>query len=404
MCRGRAGQANVDSRCICVLQTLGKRHSHQNSIMLLLLGNAGLFMVDHIHFQYNGFLSGVLLLSISAIASHNFILAGLLFSALLMLKHIYLYMAPAYIVFMLRSYCFKTNSSGTTSWSSFSPVRLILLGLSVLVNVGLAMGPFILSGESLLIIPRLTMFSPDNLHHVISRLFPFKRGLCHAYWAPNFWAVYNTVDKVLAVGARYGGFHTEVAAGSMTGGLVQDIQHSVLPNISPLATASLTILAWLPALVKLWTSPSNTNQFVRSLALCAWTSFLFGWHVHEKAILLVILPMTLLGSTNKQDARWFSLIATVGHLSLFPLLFTSPELISKLLLHIAFLLVMFETVTTSLSLGEKLYLSLSVPVVIFCEFITIESLPFLPLLIYSLYCASGVIYTYIRFYVHFLSY
>ena len=167
MCRGRAGQANVGLRCTCVLQTLGKRHSHQNSIMLLLLGNAGLFMVDHIHFQYNGFLSGVLLLSISAIASHNFILAGLLFSALLMLKHIYLYMAPAYIVFMLRSYCFKTNSGGTTSWSSFSPVRLILLGLSVLVNVGLAMGPFILSGESLLTIPTLTMFlsrQPPSRH------------------------------------------------------------------------------------------------------------------------------------------------------------------------------------------------------------------------------------------------
>ena len=209
---------------------------------------------------------------------------------------------------------------------------------------------------------------------------------------------------MLAVGARYAGIHTEGVAGSMTGGLVQDIQHSVLPNISPLATASLTILAWLPALVKLWTCPNNTNQFIRSLALCAWTSFLFGWHVHEKAILLVILPMTLLGSTNKQDGRWFSLIATVGHLSLFPLLFTSPELISKLLLHIAFLLVMFQTVTTSLTLWEKLYLSLSVPVVIFCEFITIQSLPFLPLLIYSLYCAAGVIYTYIRFYVHFLCY
>ena len=89
----------------------------------------------------------------------------------------------------------------------------------------------------------------------------------------------------------------------MTGGLVQDIEHSVLPQISPLTTAIMTLLAMLPALVKLWSCPANSSQFVRCLALCAWSSFLFGWHVHEKAILLVILPMTLLGCTNKQDAR-----------------------------------------------------------------------------------------------------
>ena len=117
-------------------------------MMVLLLGNAGLFMVDHIHFQYNGFLSGVLLLSISAIASHNTLLAALLFSALLMFKHIYLYIAPAFIVFMFRSYCFKTNSSGNISWSSFSLVKLIMLAVVVLFNVGLAMGPFVISGET----------------------------------------------------------------------------------------------------------------------------------------------------------------------------------------------------------------------------------------------------------------
>lgn len=78
---------------------------------------------------------------------------------------------------------------------------------------------------------------------------------------------------------------------SMTGGLVQEFQHSVLPSITPNITLAVTVVMICPALVKLWTLGSKPLHFARCLVLCALTSFLFGWHVHEKAILMAVIPL-----------------------------------------------------------------------------------------------------------------
>ena len=57
------------------------------------------------HFQYNGFLLGILLLSIAEVYRGHELMAGFYFALLLNLKHIFLYLAPAYFVFLLRSFC-----------------------------------------------------------------------------------------------------------------------------------------------------------------------------------------------------------------------------------------------------------------------------------------------------------
>ncbi len=51
-------------------------------------------------------------------------------------------------------------------------------------------------------------------------------------------------------------------------------------------------------------------------------NFLFSSrHVHEKAILLVIVPLTVLSFFEPRDAAILPLCSLTGHVSLLPLLF-----------------------------------------------------------------------------------
>ncbi|XP_036800286.1 probable dolichyl pyrophosphate Glc1Man9GlcNAc2 alpha-1,3-glucosyltransferase isoform X2 [Oncorhynchus mykiss] len=289
----------------------------------LLLWNFGLLIVDHIHFQYNGFLFGILLLSVA--------------------RH--------------------------------------------------------LQGQ---------------LPQVLSRLFPFKRGLCHAYWAPNVWALYNMVDKALSVlGVRLKLLDVaKLPKASMTGGLVQEFQHSILPSVSPSITLICTLLSIMPAVLSIWCRPRGARGFLRCLVVCALGSFMFGWHVHEKAILMAILPFSILAVESREDAGIFLMLTTTGHYSLFPLLFTAAELPIKVLLMLLFTLYSFTSLKklfrgSLLNPLETTYLLGLVAVEILCEVVYPLSpwqhtMPFVPLLVTSVYCSLGVCYSFIRLYVSLL--
>ncbi|XP_078259111.1 dolichyl pyrophosphate Glc1Man9GlcNAc2 alpha-1,3-glucosyltransferase isoform X2 [Rhinoraja longicauda] len=368
-------------------------------LAVLLLWNFGLLIIDHIHFQYNGFLFGLLLLSIAKMFQGRVVDSALLFAVLMNFKHIFLYVAPAYGIYLLRSYCFTQNKQdGSVQWRSFNCMRFYVLGLTVCSVFALSFGPFIVMGQ---------------LPQVLARLFPFKRGLSHAYWAPNFWALYNAADKVLSVidvKLQLLG-HANISNASMTGGLVKEFQHAVLPSVSPLATLVCTLLSITPAICHVWLKPRGPRGFLHCLILCALGSFMFGWHVHEKAILIATLPLSLFAVENRNNAGIYLVLVTTGHLSLFPLIFTGPEMPIKIFLMLFFtvysfsaLHALFRNEGTLLNWPESIYLSGLIPLQVICEFIYPltfwqERFPFIPLMSISVYCSLGITYAWIKLYI-----
>ena len=181
-----------------------------------------------IHFQYNGFLLGIFLLSITAIMRDATRWAAFWFAVLLQFKHIFLYVAPVYFIHLLMRCCVRRDASGRIIGLNLR--ELSLIGSIVVAVFGASLGPFIVWGQ---------------FGQLLARLFPFQRGLCHAYWAPNFWVFYNLLDKLLIQLGRRLGFAMDMSGRSTSAGLVEEIAHIVLPTIKSTYTFIITIAAMM---------------------------------------------------------------------------------------------------------------------------------------------------------------
>nr|CAX69398.1 asparagine-linked glycosylation 8 homolog (alpha-1,3-glucosyltransferase) [Schistosoma japonicum] len=382
-------------------------------LLILFAFNFGLLIVDHIHFQYNGFLFGLLILSMAHIIEENYIFASLLFTALLNFKHIFMYIAPAYFVHILMNYCVgKRELSDIIS-------RFVKVGGVVTLVMISSFGYFIYTKQ---------------LKQVFSRLFPFNRGLCHAYWAPNFWSLYNFIDKVLNVLDDHflQMWPQKISTtATMTGGLVENVEHVILPTITPSHTALLSLLFMLPTLcVSIrksrffnFTSAVISHVFLKSVIVTAWSCFIFGWHVHEKAVLMFLLPLNLFTLISGEYRFLTFYVSTLGYYSLIPLIPTNAEFPAVVSIYLAHTcihwLTLFRILPVNNNISERSKLDQStishafqrigrlhlwglILLFIFTNIVLPLSylgqrLPYLPLMLSSVYTAVGIFCSFVIF-------
>lgn len=384
--------------------TLGSRNDFLRIqwYYLLILLQPSLLYLDHIHFQYNGMLLGIMLLSFYYIYLESYLISAFLMSVLLCFKHLYIYVLPAYIITLIIYYVFNRRDSKINLEIKNDKLNKIIsrfLFLSFITGVV----PFI-SLLPLFYIYRNYKTPLQILIQIKSRLFPFHRGLTHSYWAPNFWALYNMLDKIISTLLRKKG---EIA--SLTGGVVGIDQgsHIILPKITPNLTMILCLSISFLIVSLLNLKKSKSSKWITFLRSCFHSSmcfFMFGWHVHEKAIVTSMIPLILLNAFSNQQSYshldfCFQLIATY---SLFPLLFRIQELLSRNILFIGYFLFMYQCIpkiqsSSKKQFVEKLIFSIGILLLeifsnVIHPYLFRDRMPFLPLMFTSVFCAISLVY------------
>ena len=108
----------------------------------------------------------------------------------------------------------------------------------------------------------------------------------------------------------------------------------------------LMMLSILPMLISVWKRPELKKT--EAYCICALASFIFGYHVHEKAILLSLLPLAVVAVRNPDGGlgKTFLILSSAGYSGLLPLIFTDFEQPMIILLFACselFTLSLFET-------------------------------------------------------------
>ncbi|RLL94441.1 hypothetical protein CFD26_104287 [Aspergillus turcosus] len=273
--------------------------------LVAILLQPATMLIDHGHFQYNTVMLGLVVASLDAILAGRMLWACLFFVGALGFKQMALYYAPVMFAFLLGVCIFpRIRILRLLNIAIITIIAFALLFAPLLVAATNAEGrrylsaseqppllqaiPIQLSKDSLLYAPIF------QLTQIIHRVFPFARGLFEDKVA-NAWCAIHTFYKL------------------------HRFEASLLQRVSLGATLASIIV---PCGI-IFRHP-RASLLLPALASVAWGFFLFSFQVHEKSVLLPLLPMTLLlasdGGLSKDTRAWVGWANVLGSWTMYPLL------------------------------------------------------------------------------------
>ncbi|TQS34512.1 hypothetical protein Golomagni_05101 [Golovinomyces magnicellulatus] len=300
---------------ILFVQSMTKIHKtyawNKNIALTAILLQPGIILIDHVHFQYNTVMLGLVVACVSCLLERRLMWSCFFFVLALGFKQMALFYAPAIFAYLLGCCIFPKINFGrffsilVTTLASFTilllPFTLGALynahrGIDIQPKIPGKVAPLPIFKEYSHLINSHAWYSPVILQfaQLLHRIFPFARGLFEDKVA-NIWCALNVVVKL----KRY--------------------PPTILQRLSFLAT----LAAIMPPCLMIFFKPRKT-ALPLAFATTAWAFYLFGFQVHEKSVLLPLMPMTLLLATNRglsEHVRaWVGFANLLGVWTMFPLL------------------------------------------------------------------------------------
>ncbi|GMG55794.1 unnamed protein product [Ambrosiozyma monospora] len=239
----------------------------QTIIAAAILFQPSLIIIDHGHFQYNSVMLGFTLMSVVYLLHDYYAMASIFFVLSIGFKQMALYYSPVIFFYLLSVSVWPLSTN-------FNILRLITIGVATISTFIFLFAPFIYAGGI------------EQIYQILFRVFPFGRGLFEDKVA-NFWCATNIVIKYREL------FTTDQ-----------------LKKLSLL----LTLIGMAPSCIAIFFKPKK-NLLAWCLIATSMSFYLFSFQVHEKSILLPLMPITLL--LNEVNADVISMVCWISNMALF---------------------------------------------------------------------------------------